>query len=69
MYYILIVGGHYVVTALTKSSELLDEKPLNIKNDHRLNSLKVHSFIESENANFVLTIIPITEVCNFFDTR
>jgi len=33
MFYILIVGGRtYVVKALTKSSKLRDEKPLNIEN-------------------------------------
>jgi len=37
-------GRTYVVKASTKSSELRDEKPLNIKND-RLNALEVHSFI------------------------
>jgi len=50
VYYILIVGGH-IVKSLTKSSELRDEEPLDIKND-RLNALEVHSFILSENAKF-----------------
>jgi len=49
-------GLTYEVKALTKSSDLRDEKPLNIKND-RLKALYTHLFSLTKNAKLILTIL------------